>query len=87
MPWKESSVMDERIRFVIRRLVFVSLRWTGSGAAAWPGQGWRPMPVASLVQRSPFRFSRFEAVPIARLRPPHNWITRGFTSAMIRCTP
>ena len=39
-----------------------------------------------LVARSPFRFARFEAVPIRRLRPVANRFTREFTTAIVRCT-
>jgi SAM-dependent methyltransferase len=38
-----------------------------------------------LVHRSPFRFARFEVVPITRLRLVHNRITREFTTSIVRC--
>lgn len=39
-----------------------------------------------LVAASPFRFERFEAVPIRRLRWLANPLTREFTTAVVRCT-
>ena len=39
-----------------------------------------------LVADSPFEFSHFEAVPIRRLRPMANRLTREFTTAIVRCT-
>ncbi|MEO8520035.1 MAG: methyltransferase domain-containing protein [Acidobacteriota bacterium] len=38
-----------------------------------------------LIARSPFRFATFEAVPIRRLRPLANRLTREFTTAVVRC--
>lgn len=38
-----------------------------------------------LVSRSDFRFEHFEAVPIRRLRPLANRLTREFTTAIVRC--
>jgi len=37
------------------------------------------------VAASPFRFERFEAVPIRRLAPIANRVTREFTTAIVRC--
>jgi SAM-dependent methyltransferase len=39
----------------------------------------------ALVEESPFRFASFEAVPIRRLRPIANRLTREFTTAIVRC--
>lgn len=39
-----------------------------------------------LVAESPFRFAEFETVPIRRLRPIANRVTREFTTAIVRCT-
>ncbi len=39
----------------------------------------------SIVERSPFRFASFEAVPIRKLRRLHNRWTREFTTAVVRC--
>jgi SAM-dependent methyltransferase len=38
-----------------------------------------------LVAASDFEFESFEAVPIRRLRPLHNRLTREFFSSMVRC--
>jgi SAM-dependent methyltransferase len=38
-----------------------------------------------LVKQSPFVVDFLEAVPIRRLRPLHNRLTREFTSSMVRC--
>jgi SAM-dependent methyltransferase len=38
-----------------------------------------------LVAESDFEFESFEAVPIRRLRPLHNRLTREFFSSMVRC--
>lgn len=38
-----------------------------------------------LVAESPFRFESFEPVPIRRLRPLSNALTREFTTAVVRC--
>ncbi|SRR6266542_884052 len=38
-----------------------------------------------LVARSDFQFESFEAVPIRRLRPMANKVTREFTTAIVRC--
>lgn len=38
-----------------------------------------------LVSRSPLRLDRFETVPIRRLRPIHNRLTREFVTAIVRC--
>ena len=38
------------------------------------------------VAASPFRFEDFETVPIRKLRPFHNPLTREFTTAVVRCT-
>ena len=38
-----------------------------------------------LVKQSPFRFDFLETVPIRRLRPFHNRLTREFTTAIVRC--
>jgi len=39
-----------------------------------------------LVERSPFRFERFDAVPIRRLRVLSNPLTREFCTSVVRCT-
>ncbi len=39
-----------------------------------------------LVEASPLRIVHFEAVPIRRLRPIANALTREFTTAIVRCT-
>ena len=39
-----------------------------------------------VVAESPFRIVHLEAVPIRRLRPVANSLTREFTSAIVRCT-
>jgi SAM-dependent methyltransferase len=39
-----------------------------------------------LVERSPFRFERFEAVPIRRLRMLSTPLTREFCTSVVRCT-
>lgn len=39
-----------------------------------------------LLKRSPFAVEQFELVPIRRLRPLHNQITREFLTAVVRCT-
>lgn len=38
-----------------------------------------------IVARSPFKFAAFEAVPIRRLKPIANAVTREFTTATVRC--
>jgi SAM-dependent methyltransferase len=38
-----------------------------------------------LVRDSPFRFTRFEAVPIRKLRPVANRLSREFTTSIVRC--
>jgi SAM-dependent methyltransferase len=38
-----------------------------------------------LVAESPFTFASFETVPIRRLRPVANRLTREFTTAIVRC--
>lgn len=38
-----------------------------------------------LVAESPFRLAEFETVPIRRLRPLANHLTREFTTAIVRC--
>jgi SAM-dependent methyltransferase len=38
-----------------------------------------------MVAESPFRFDRFEAVPIRKLRPLANRLTREMTTAIVRC--
>lgn len=38
------------------------------------------------VEASPFRLEQFEAVPIRKLRPIANRLTREFTTAIVRCT-
>lgn len=38
-----------------------------------------------LVAGSPFQFASFELVPIRKLRPLHNRLTREFTTAFVRC--
>lgn len=38
-----------------------------------------------IVRASDFEFESFEAVPIRRLRPLHNRITREFCSSIVRC--
>lgn len=38
-----------------------------------------------IVDRSPLRLESLELVPIRRLRPVHNRITREFTTAIVRC--
>ena len=38
-----------------------------------------------LVSRSSLRLDRFETVPIRRLRPIHNRLTREFVTAIVRC--
>ena len=38
-----------------------------------------------LVKSSPFRLESFETVPIAKLRPLHNHLTREFTTVIVRC--
>jgi SAM-dependent methyltransferase len=39
-----------------------------------------------LVSESPFEFAEFHAIPIRRLAPLANRLTREFTTAIIRCT-
>jgi SAM-dependent methyltransferase len=39
----------------------------------------------ALVAGSPFRFASFEPVPIRKLRPLHNRLTREFTTAVVHC--
>lgn len=38
------------------------------------------------VARSPFEFSHFELVPIRKLGPIHNRLTREFVTAIVRCS-
>lgn len=38
-----------------------------------------------LIAGSPFRLAGFELVPIRKLRPFHNRLTREFTTAIVRC--
>jgi SAM-dependent methyltransferase len=38
-----------------------------------------------LVAASPLQFARLEIVPIRKLRPLHNRLTREFTTAIVRC--
>jgi len=38
-----------------------------------------------IVRESPFRFTRFEAVPIRKLRPVANRLSREFTTSIVRC--
>jgi hypothetical protein len=38
-----------------------------------------------LVANSPLQFAGFELVPIKKLRPFHNRLTREFTTAIVRC--
>lgn len=40
----------------------------------------------ALVERSPFRFERFRAVPIRPLRWLHSPLTREFTTSVVECT-
>ena len=37
------------------------------------------------VARSPFKISSIELVPIRKVRPLHNRLTREFTTAIVRC--
>jgi SAM-dependent methyltransferase len=39
-----------------------------------------------LLKQSPFAVEKFELVPIRRLKPLHNQITREFLTAVVRCT-
>ena len=39
-----------------------------------------------LLERSPFVVEQFELVPIRRLKPLHNRLTREFLTAVVRCT-
>lgn len=39
-----------------------------------------------VIAKSPFEFEYFEPVPIRKLRPLHNGLTREFTTAIVRCT-
>ena len=39
-----------------------------------------------VVAASPWRFAALEVVPIRRLRPLHNRLTREFTTSIVRCT-
>jgi SAM-dependent methyltransferase len=39
-----------------------------------------------LLKQSPFAVEKFELVPIRRLKPLHNQITREFLTAIVRCT-
>ena len=39
-----------------------------------------------ILKRSPFAVEKFELVPIRRLKPLHNQITREFLTAIVRCT-
>ena len=39
-----------------------------------------------ILKRSPFAVEKFELVPIRRLKPLHNQITREFLTAVVRCT-
>ncbi len=39
-----------------------------------------------LIEASPFRLTRLELVPIAKLRPLHSRLTREFTTAVVRCS-
>jgi hypothetical protein len=38
-----------------------------------------------LVAASPLQFASLELVPIKKLRPLHNRLTREFTTAIVRC--
>lgn len=38
-----------------------------------------------LVAESPFQFASLELVPIRKLRWAHTWVTREFTTAVVRC--
>ena len=39
----------------------------------------------ALVATSPFKFAALEFVPIKKLRPIHNRLSREFTTAIVRC--
>lgn len=38
-----------------------------------------------IIEESPFRFSKFEPVPIRKLQPLYNALTREFFTAIVRC--
>ena len=38
-----------------------------------------------LIAKSPFTFERLEVVPIRKLRPIANRLTREFTTSIVRC--
>ena len=38
-----------------------------------------------LIPASPFTISKLDLVPIRKLRPAHNRLTREFTTALVRC--
>jgi SAM-dependent methyltransferase len=37
------------------------------------------------IAESPFKFNKFEAVPIKKFKPIHNRLTREFTTSIVRC--
>jgi SAM-dependent methyltransferase len=68
------------------------VRWRSlykkDGARSFTESGLNRMTIRrfeKLVAASPFRFAWFEAVPIRRLRPLANRLTREFTTAVVRC--
>lgn len=82
--------------FPFAHLIFTEdalVRWRAQfkndGATTIVGSGLNKMTVGrfvAMVERSPLRFEDFEAVPIRRLRPFANRLTREFTTAIVRCT-
>lgn len=68
------------------------IRWRSmyktDGAKSFAQTGLNRMTIARfrrLVSESPLRFDTWETVPIRRLRPMHNRLTREFTTATVRC--
>ena len=68
------------------------VRWRSlyksDGAATIEESGLNRMTVRrfeKLIAASPFRFAQFQAVPIRRLAPLANRLTREFTTAVVRC--
>jgi SAM-dependent methyltransferase len=69
------------------------VRWRSlyktDGARNFTESGLNRMTISrfeTLIASSPFRFASFEAVPIRRMRPLANRLTREFTTAVVRCT-
>lgn len=76
--------------FIFSERAFI--RWLGDfnpdGHTSFESVGLNRLSIArfeQIVARSPWQFARLEVVPIRRLRPLHNRLTREFTTSIVRC--